>query len=47
MMIIFITIRNLLELRKGAIIKWFNTESRKDTEHFGVAVLVKPLQLYF
>ena len=34
MMIIFITIRNLLELRKGAIIKWFNTESRKDTEQY-------------
>ena len=34
MMIIFITIPNLLELRKGAIIKWFNTESRKDTEQY-------------
>ena len=34
MMTIFITIPNLLELRKGAIIKWFNTESRKDTEQY-------------
>ena len=34
MMIIFITIPNLLELRKGAIIKWFNTDSRRDTEQY-------------
>ena len=34
MVIIFITIPNLLELSKGAIIKWFNTESLKDTEKY-------------
>ena len=34
MMIIFITIPNLLELRKGAVIKCFNTESLKDTEQY-------------
>ena len=34
MMIIFITMPNLLELRKGAIIKWFNTDSRRDTEQY-------------
>ena len=34
MMVIFITILNLLELRKGAIIKWLNTDSRRDTEQY-------------
>ena len=34
MMIIFITMPNLLELRQGAIIKWFNTERLKDTEQY-------------
>ena len=34
MMIRFITIPNLSELRQGAIIKWFNTERLKDTEQY-------------
>ena len=34
MMIRFITIPNLSGLRKGAIIKWFNTKRLKDTEQY-------------
>ena len=36
MMIILITIPNLLELRKGAVIKWFNAESLRDTEQYAL-----------